>query len=353
MPCLVWTTIELIGRAMPTGLPFDDIRDLLTRLPAADAEAVAMVRARDIELTKPPGSLGRLETLVEWLAAWQGRGEPTLARPLVAVFAGNHGVVAKGVSPYPASVTSAMVANFSAGGAAINQICAAFGLGLKVFELALDIPTADITEQAALDEKECAATMAFGMEAVADGVDLLALGEMGIGNTTIAAAIYHGLYGGSAADWVGRGTGVDDAGLARKIAAVEAAVSRHRAHLGDPLELLRRLGGREVAAMAGAILAARMQRVPVVLDGYVVCAAAAVLHRLDPGSIDHCLAGHVSAEGAHREVLRHLGKPPLLDLGMRLGEGSGAALAIGIVKAALACHSGMATFAEAGVANKA
>jgi len=221
-----------------------------------------------------------------------------------------------------------------------------------VFELALAIPTRDITQAPALDEKDCAATMAFGMESLADGADLLALGEMGIGNTTIAAAIYNGLYGGRAADWAGRGTGVDDAGLARKIAAVEAAVTLHREHLGDPLEVLRRLGGREIAAIAGAILAARIQRVPVLLDGFVVCAAAAVLQALDDRALDHCLAAHVSAEGAHAEVLRRLGKRPLIDLGMRLGEGSGAALAVAIVKAAVACHNGMATFAEAGVAGK-
>ncbi|MBV9702138.1 MAG: nicotinate-nucleotide--dimethylbenzimidazole phosphoribosyltransferase [Methylobacteriaceae bacterium] len=336
----------------PTGLPFDDIRNLVAQFPPADEGAVAQVRARDIEFTKPPGSLGRLEALVEWLAEWQGRGMPTIERPLVAVFAGNHGVVAQGVSPYPASVTQSMVANFSAGGAAINQICAAFGLSLKVFELALDVPTGDITRGPAMDEKECAATMAFGMEAIAEGTDLLVLGEMGIGNTTIAAAIYHGLFGGKASDWVGRGTGVDAAGLARKITAVETAVALHADHLRDPLEVLRRLGGREVAAIAGAILAARNERVPVILDGYVVTAAAAILHRLDPDCISHCVAGHVSAEGAHAEVLRRLGKAPVLDFGMRLGEGTGAALAAGILKAALACHRGMATFTEAGVAGK-
>jgi nicotinate-nucleotide--dimethylbenzimidazole phosphoribosyltransferase len=246
-----------------------------------------------------------------------------------------------------------MLANFSAGGAAINQICATFDIGLKVFDLALDIPTKDITVEPAMDEAACAATMAFGMEAIAGGTDLLVLGEMGIGNTTIAAALYHALFGGTAADWVGRGTGVDDAGLKRKVAAVEKAVALHRAHLGDPLEVLRRLGGREVAAIAGAILAARTQGVPVVLDGYVVCAAAAVLHALDPSTLDHCMAGHVSAEGAHRAVLDRLGKKPLIDLGMRLGEGSGGALAVAVVKAALACHSGMATFGEAGVTDKA
>ena len=335
-----------------TGLPFDDVRNLFALMPEKAENCVADVRARDAQLTKPPGSLGELEHIVAWLAAWQGKARPSVDRPLVAVFAANHGVVAQGVSPYPPSVTRAMMENFAAGGAAINQICATFDLGLKVFELALDIPTSDITQGAAMDEKSAAATFAFGMEAIAGGADLLALGEMGIGNTTIAAAIYLALYGGKAKDWVGRGTGVDDAGLARKVAAVETAVALHKPHLGDPLEVLRRLGGREIAAIAGAIMAARMERVPVVLDGYVVCAAAAILHALDPHALDHCIAGHLSAEGAHAAVLARLGKKPLLALGMRLGEGSGAALAIGMIKAALACHTGMATFAQAGVANK-
>ena len=335
-----------------SGLPFDDIRALLPLMPEASARAEEAVRARQAELTKPPGSLGRLDDLVAFLAAWQDKPMPTIAHPQMAVFAANHGVVAKGVSAYPPSVTRAMLENFAAGGAAVNQICTTYGIGLKVFELALDIPTGDITEGPAMDEATCAATIAFGMEAVAGDVDVLCLGEMGIGNTTIAAAIYCALYGGAPADWVGRGTGVDDPGLRRKADAVAAAVALHRDHLADPLEVLRRLGGREVAALVGAILAARMQRVPVVLDGFVVCAAAAVLHALDPAAIDHCIAGHVSAEQAHRAVLRKLGKAPLLDLNMRLGEGSGAGLALGVLKAALACTRDMATFAEAGVAGK-
>jgi nicotinate-nucleotide--dimethylbenzimidazole phosphoribosyltransferase len=335
-----------------SALPFDDIRNLLPLLPEASETSIAAVRQRDAKLTKPQGALGRLEEIVEFLAAWQAKSPPSLNRPLVAIFAANHGVVAQGVSAYPSSVTRAMMENFSNGGAAINQICASFGLGLKVFELALDLPTPDITQKPAMDEAAAAATFAFGMEAIAGGIDLLCLGEMGIGNTTIAAAIYYGLYGGTAADWVGRGTGVDDAGLKRKIAAVEAAVSLHKDHLQDPLEVMRRLGGREIAAMAGAIIAARMERIPVILDGYVVCAAAAILHALQPGSIDHCLAGHVTAEGAHQKVWQKLGKTPLLDLGLRLGEGSGAALSVGLIKAALACHTDMATFAEAHVAGK-
>ncbi len=203
-----------------------------------------------------------------------------------------------------------------------------------------------------MDERAAAATFAFGMEATAGGSDLLCLGEMGIANTTSAAAIYHALYGGEASDWVGRGTGVDDDGLRRKIAAVQKAVSFHSAHLKDPLEVMRRLGGREIAAIAGAIVAARLQKVPVILDGYVATAAAAILHAADPAALDHCLAGHVSAEGAHGAVLERLKLKPILDLGMRLGEGTGAAMAAAIVKGAVACHAGMATFAQAGVSGK-
>jgi nicotinate-nucleotide--dimethylbenzimidazole phosphoribosyltransferase len=214
------------------------------------------------------------------------------------------------------------------------------------------MPTRDITEEPAMDEAECAATIAYGMEAIAGGADLLCLGEMGIGNTTIAAAICHGLYGGGAEDWTGPGTGVDPEGMKRKVAAVKRAVDVHREWLADPLQVLRRLGGRELAAMVGAIVAARHERVPVVLDGYVVTAAAAILHALDPRTLDHCIAGHCSAEPAHRKLLEKIGKPPLLDLGMRLGEGSGAALAAGLIKAAAQTHAGMATFASAGVSNK-
>ncbi|WP_114185713.1 nicotinate-nucleotide--dimethylbenzimidazole phosphoribosyltransferase [Microvirga aerophila] len=332
--------------------PYDDIRRLITTMPGPDEAAVEAVRLRERQLTKPAGSLGRLEWLSEWLAAWQGKPNPTADRPLVCVFAASHGVTARGVSAYPSEVNRQMLENFAAGGAAINQICASLGLGFKVFDLAIDMPTHDITEREAMDEKSCVATMAFGMEAIAGGTDLLAVGEMGIGNTTIAAAIYTALYGGPAGHWVGRGTGVDDEGLARKVATVEAAIERHKDHLKDPLEILSRLGGREIAAIVGAILAARMQRIPVVLDGYVATAAAAILHAIHPSTIDHCIAGHLSAEGAHQDVLARLGKIPLLALGMRLGEGSGAALAVGIVKSAAAVHRDMATFGQAGVSER-
>lgn len=335
-----------------TALPFDDIRALIAKLPGPDAGAVEKVRLRDRELTKPPGALGRLEEIVEWLAAWTGRAPPRVTRPLVAIFASAHGVTAQGVSAFPAAVNRQMLDNFASGGAAINQLCIAGDLGLKVFDLAVDLPTPDITVEPAMSEKDCAATIAFGMEAIAGGADLLCVGEMGIGNTTIAAAIYTALYGGDPADWVGRGTGVDDAGLERKRKAVAAALATHRGHLSDPLEVLRRVGGREIAAIMGAILAARHERVPVILDGFVTTAAAAVLHAIDPTAIGHCLAAHRSAESGHARALQRLGLRPLLDLDLRLGEGSGAALAVSLVKAAIQMHVGMATFGEAGVAGK-
>jgi nicotinate-nucleotide--dimethylbenzimidazole phosphoribosyltransferase len=337
---------------MNTGLPFDDIRALFKIMPKASVEAAEQARSHDAELTKPPGSLGKLESIASWMATWQDHYPPKIDRVVVAVFAGNHGVVAQGVAAYPQAVTQQMVANFQNGGAAVNQICKTFDLGLKVFELALEVPTGDITQEPALNEKECAATFAYGMEAIAGGCDLLCIGEMGIGNTTIAAALCNALFGGNAEDWVGPGTGVDSEGLRRKADAVQRAVELHKAHLGDPLEVLRRLGGRELSAMAGAILAARMERVPVLIDGYVATAAAAVLFAMDQTALDHCIVAHCSAEPAHKALLKKIGKEPLLDLGMRLGEASGAALAAGIVKAAVNTHNNMATFASAGVANK-
>ena len=337
---------------MTTGLPFDDIRALIKNMPQADLENARLAKNHEAQLTKPPGALGQLETISEWVATWQGNYPPRVERTVVAVFAGNHGVVAQGVAAYPQAVTAQMVANFQNGGAAVNQICKTFDLGLKVFELALEQPTADITQEAALSEKDCAATFAYGMEAIAGGCDLLCIGEMGIGNTTIAAALACGLFGGAPDEWVGPGTGVDSDGVKRKADAVRRALALHKDHLHDPLEVLRRLGGRELTAMAGAILAARIERVPVLIDGYVATAAAAILFKLDPHALDHCIAAHCSAEPAHRKLLEKIGKQPLLDLGMRLGEGSGAALAAGIVKAAVNCHNNMATFASAGVANK-
>ena len=330
----------------------EEMRAILRRQPGPDLEAGTAAAAREAQLTKPAGSLGRLEELSHWLATWQGRHPPTVNHPRTAVFAGNHGVAARGVSAYPAAVTVQMVQNFVHGGAAVNQLCKAVDADLRVYELALDEPTDDFTVGPAMTDEACATAMAYGMTAVETGVDLLADGEMGIGNTTSAAALCCALFGGTAAEWVGPGTGVAGETLQRKIAVVAEGVARHRGETSDPLELLRRLGGRELAAIVGAVIAARQGRVPVILDGYAATAAAAVLHAADPRALDHCIVAHRSAEPGHTRLLERLGKPPLLDLGMRLGEASGATLAIVLLKAAVACHTGMATFAEAGVSGK-
>jgi nicotinate-nucleotide--dimethylbenzimidazole phosphoribosyltransferase len=268
------------------------------------------------------------------------------------VFAGNHGVAAQGVSAYPAAVTAQMVQNFIRGGAAVNQLCRAVDADLRVYEMSLDEPTADFTAGPAMSEEDCALAIAYGMMAVEPGIDLLAVGEMGIANTAAAAALACALWDGDAKDWVGPGTGVAGATLANKVSVVQRGVDRHKREASDALDLLRRLGGREFASMVGAILAARQARVPVLLDGYATTVAASVLLKAAPGALDHCLVAHCSAEPGHKRLLERIGMPPLFDLGMRLGEASGATLAIAVVKAAVACHGGMATFAEAGVSEK-
>lgn len=326
-----------------------EFRACLQALPRSDAAAEAAARDRNGQLTKPPGALGRLEDLAIWYAGWRGTGRPSLERPQVIVFAGNHGVTARGVSAFPAEVTVQMVANFRAGGAAINQLSKAFGAEMAVLELELDRPTADFTQGPAMAEAEVVAALATGWQAVNPMADLLVVGEMGIGNTTPAAAIACALFGGTPGEWTGRGTGVDDRGLSIKTQVVAEGLAANPAR--DPLEVLRCLGGREIAAMAGAIARAHAERVPVILDGFICTAAAATLAQAAEGALDHCVAGHASAEAAHRALLSKLGKQPLLELGLRLGEGSGAALAIGVLKGAVACHSGMATFAEAGVSD--
>jgi nicotinate-nucleotide--dimethylbenzimidazole phosphoribosyltransferase len=325
----------------------------LATLPDSDDAAIAAARARQSELTKPPGSLARLEEIAIFFAGWQGRAKPRIERGRVVVFAGNHGVTVHGVSAFPAAVTVQMVANFAAGGAAINALAAAAGLELRVVPLDLDRPTADFTVAPAMSEDECLAALSAGADAVDPDLDLLALGEMGIGNSTAAAALTCRSFGGSAADWVGPGTGLDSGGIARKIAVVGQALAFHAAAPRSAFETLRRVGGREIAAIAGAGLRARQLRIPVMLDGFISSAAVAPLAAANPAITAHCLAGHCSAEPGHDRLLQHLGLEPLLRLGMRLGEGSGAAVAANIVRSALAAHGQMATFAEAGVAGKA
>ncbi|KIC48362.1 nicotinate-nucleotide--dimethylbenzimidazole phosphoribosyltransferase [Tateyamaria sp. ANG-S1] len=328
----------------------DALRALLADMPGPNEDAAAGAADRNGQLTKPPGALGRLEDLAQWYAGWRGNPRPSIEAPQVIVFAGNHGVAARGVSAFPPEVTVQMVANFEHGGAAINQLAKTFGARMDVVPLDLETPTADFTEGPAMTEAEGVAALRAGWDAVDEGADLLVVGEMGIGNTTSAAAIATRLFGGDPGDWTGRGTGVEGDALALKVQVVADALATHGAAT-DGLGVLMRMGGRELAGMAGAIARARSLRIPVIMDGFICTAAAACLEKTQAGALDHVVAGHQSAEGAHGRMLEALGKEPLLSLGLRLGEGSGAALAIGVLKGAIACHSGMATFAEAGVSD--
>ncbi|KFG91008.1 Nicotinate-nucleotide--dimethylbenzimidazole phosphoribosyltransferase [Sphingobium herbicidovorans NBRC 16415] len=322
----------------------------LQALPEPDEQAIAAAAARQAMLTKPAGSLGRLEEIALFMAGWQRQERPRADRIRAAIFAGNHGVAARGVSAYPAAVTAQMVANFRGGGAAINALAAACGAELSIVPLELDRPTADICQAPAMSEADCLAALNAGAAVVDADCDLLIVGEMGIGNSTPAAALCAQSFGGQPQDWIGRGTGVDEAGLARKADAVARALHRHASHCTNAFETLRRLGGREIAAMAGAVLAARLMRVPVLLDGFICGAAVAGLARDNPAITDHCIAGHVSAEAGHARLLHAFGLTALLQLDMRLGEGSGAAVAAQIVRSALAAHDQMTTFTEAAVA---
>ncbi|OHD08057.1 nicotinate-nucleotide--dimethylbenzimidazole phosphoribosyltransferase [Sphingopyxis sp. RIFCSPHIGHO2_12_FULL_65_19] len=321
----------------------------LANLPGPDDSAATDARVRQGELTKPAGSLGRLEELAVFFAGWQGRARPQINHARAAIFAGNHGITVHGVSAFPPGVTAQMVANFAGGGAAINALSGAAGLELSVVALDLDRPTADFTANAAMDEAECLDALNRGAAVVDADLDLLVLGEMGIGNSTAAAALCARSYGGSAAEWVGPGTGIDGYGVARKAAVVDQAIAFHADAPHAAFDTLRRVGGREIAAIAGAILRARQLGVPVLLDGFICTSAIAPLAADNPAIVDHCIAGHCSAEPGHRRLLGRLGLVPLLTLDMRLGEGSGAAVAANIVRSALAAHDRMATFAEAAV----
>lgn len=324
----------------------------LSALPDPDADAIVAARRRQEQLTKPAGSLGRLEEIAIFLAGWQRRERPRLDKGRAVVFAGNHGIAAQGVSAFPPSVTEQMVANFRNGGAAINALAGTAGLELRVIALDLDRPTTDFTQGPAMSEEDCLAALSAGAGAVGPGLDLLVIGEMGIGNSTAAAALCARSFGGEGGDWVGRGTGIDNAALLRKRAVIDAGLALHRDAPATPFETLRRLGGREIAAIAGAVLQARHMGIAVVLDGFICCSALAPLAAAAPAITAHCIAGHRSVEPGHGRLLERLGLVPLLALDMRLGEGSGAAIAAAVIRSAIAAHGEMATFHEAGVSGK-
>lgn len=337
---------------------------------APDADVAAAARARQVQLTKPPGSLGRLEELSIWAASCQGVCPPRpLTRARVVVFAADHGVTAAGVSAFPSAVTGQMVANFDAGGAAINVLAEVAGATVRVADIAVDSDeplspaigahkvrrsSGNIAVEDALSADEAEAAVIAGRQIADDevdaGADLLIAGDMGIGNTTAATTLVAALTGAEPVVVVGRGTGIDDAGWMRKTGAVRDALYRARDVTRDPLGLLRVCGGADLAAMAGFLAQAALRRTPVLLDGLVVTAAALVAEELAPGARAWWQAGHRSTEPAHSLALSHLRLDPIVDLGMRLGEGTGAAVALPIVRAAISTLASMATFAEAAVA---
>jgi nicotinate-nucleotide--dimethylbenzimidazole phosphoribosyltransferase len=309
----------------------EEIRGLLAELPGPDLDAGSEAARRAAQ--RGTGALGRLGELATWLATWQAAYPPHVARPRTAIFAASHGVAARlGIAP---DATSARVARCVEGSAAVNQVCRSVDADLRVYEMALDRPTADFTVGPAMEEEDCARAMAYGMMAVEPGIDLLALGEMGAGNEAAAATLAALLHGDAASDWVGAGAD------RRLVETVEEALQLHRGAVSDPFDALRRVGGLELAALAGAIMAARLARVPVVLDGFAATAAASVVLGADRRGLDHCLAVQVSTTPGHGRLLGRMGMEPLLDLRLETGEGVASTLAVAVLKAAVACHTGM------------
>ncbi len=326
--------------------------ELLADLPEPDEGARSAVVARAASVLRPAGALARLDEVAAWLAAWQRTERPAVDDPHAIVFAADHGIAAGGVSAYPTEVTVAMLDALEKGAATASAMAAAIGVTLDVVDAGVGRPTGDLRVESAMDAAAFDAAVRLGVDAVrrADGVDLLVLGEMGIGNTTAAAAVAATLFDEPAATWCGRGTGLDDEGLARKVAAVDACRARVRSRTTDPIEILREAGGSELAAMAGAIVEARRRSIPVVLDGYVVTAAVAPVEVARPGALAHVIAGHRSAEPGHGRLLERLGLRPLLELDLRLGEGTGALAAVPLVKVAAVAVVEVATFQEWGLA---
>lgn len=340
-------------------------------IPALDIKAAEAARARQSQLTKPPGSLGQLEALSIQLAAVTGRLDPDLSRKAIIVMAGDHGIAREGVSAYPAEVTPQMVMNFLNGGAAINVLARQAGARVTVVDVGVAVPfdplpglvrrkvacgTASMLRGPAMTRAEAEQAIQVGLDVVRGeidaGLDLLATGDMGIGNTTPSSAITAAFTGLPVKEVTGRGTGLDDTGLARKVSAIEQALEVNRPDPSDALDVLSKVGGLEIAGLAGVIIGAAAGRVPIVIDGFISGAAVLVAAELVPQVKPYIIAAHQSVEIGHRAILSRLGVRPLLDLDLRLGEGTGAALAFHLVEAAVRILNEMATFDEAGVSGK-
>jgi nicotinate-nucleotide--dimethylbenzimidazole phosphoribosyltransferase len=348
------------------------LKTILQRIEPVNPAWIAQARARQLQLTKPPGSLGRLEEIANRIAGIQATLSPSIEWPRIVLFAGDHGVCAEGVNPYPQAVTAQMVANFLRGGAAINAFAKANGVELEIVDAGVAHPipelpglirraiapgTRNFCREPAMTREQAVAALTLGIEmaerASADGCTLLGIGEMGIANTTAASALTVALTGLEPASLIGRGTGADDGCMARKRSAVERALALHLSHIHEPLDILARLGGFEIGAMCGLCLGAAANRCAVLVDGFIATAAAALAVRFSDSVRDYLFPAHRSTEPGQGPLLELIGHRPLLDLEMRLGEGTGAALAVPVVRAAVAAFIGMATFGSAGVADAA
>ncbi|MGH2699208.1 MAG: nicotinate-nucleotide--dimethylbenzimidazole phosphoribosyltransferase [Actinomycetota bacterium] len=326
----------------------EHLAPLFAELPSPDAAAAAATAERASHVLRPRGAFARLDEVACWLAGWQRTSRPTVERPAAIVFVADHGVADEGVSAYPQSVSEGMLRALQQGVATASVMAEVVGASLEVVDVGVGRPTGNLAREPALSHERFAECLQVGRDAVRGlDCDLLVLGEMGIGNTTAAAAVCAALFGLSAEDWAGRGTGLDAAGLGRKIAVIETA--RRRVGEVTPLEALRQVGGAELASLVGATLEARAASIPVVLDGFVVTAAVAPLYIVRRDALDHCIAGHCSAEPGHRLLLEKLAMRPLLDLDLRLGEGTGALAAVPLIRIAAAAVSEVATFAEWGL----
>ena len=323
-----------------------ELRDELEMMPPRDDQSSAALRDRVDDILRPKGAFERLDEVAVHMAAWQRSSSPGVEQPAAVIFAADHGVAADGVSAYPSEVTAAMLAAFEAKKATVSALAVVAGATVSAIDVGVGRPTANLRTEAALSHERFVEAFAAGRTAVGElDTDLLVLGEMGIGNTTAAAAVTAALVGGEPAEFVGRGTGVDDAAYSHKVSVVAEAVARIW-EVSDPLEILREVGGAELMAIAGALVEARSRSLPVLLDGYIASAPALALHVIDPRLTQHCLAGHASAEPGHQRILDRLGLEPLLTLDLRLGEASGAMAAVPLIKMACAAVTEVPTFAE-------
>ena len=311
-----------------------------------------LAKNRQNSLTKPRGSLGKLEEYAVWMAGWQKKEKPTINNFQCLVFAGNHGVARRKVSAYPSEVTEQMVKNFINGGAAINQLCNLSNIKLSVIPISLENPTKDFSEEKAMNPDETLSAMKLGYNSVPKKCDLLLLGEMGISNTTSATAIACALFKTSVKKWTGLGTGISEKNLKNKISVIQKGLKLHGKKFDSVIKILSCFAGREMAAIVGSIIAARVRGIPILLDGFVSTASAATLTIFNKNILEHCLISHLSSEPGHKGIILKLKKEPILDLNMRLGEASGGGVASLIIKAAVVTHNKMATFSEAGVSKK-